>query len=381
MRENIHKEAERLKKENERLSHEISTLKEKLQRGGISASDLGECMSKIVVNTENLNQKLYEVKDEIINTVVNLHAGVGADGSEGEQSGATAENKLKKNILVDMKNDIINTMVNLQASAGNQGSESNSMSYAAVTKKKNLLVLKSTDKERNVASRKDEVARALKDIPVVNTKFTSGGNAVLNFDSEAEREKAANVISSGLRNVEMNFTKKLHPKIMICNVSKEENKGDIVEYLVAKNGYLQTVEDVHDKMKLVFSKPAFGNTVHYILRGSPDIRELIHKHGDVVCLKWARYTVRDRYHVFNCFHCQRYGHTESNCKFKQNGDPFSCAKCAENHPTKDCTNDSVKCINCVRHLRPDIIHPVNSRQCKSLEMELSRLRDMTDHGY
>lgn len=177
-------------------------------------------------------------------------------------------------------------------------------------REKNLLVVKSTDKDNNVASSKAELTKVLKDVPIVDTKFTSGDNAVMNFACEPERQMAAHRISNGLENLEMNFTKKLHPTTMICNVSKEESKEDIVEYLVAKNGYLQSVDNVNDKVKLVFDKPANGNTVHYILKCTPDVRGMIHKHGDAVCLKWARYTVRDRYHVFNCYYCQRYGHSE-----------------------------------------------------------------------
>ena len=137
-------------------------------------------------------------------------------------------------------------------------------------------------------------------------------------------------------------------------------------------------------IKLVFHKLANGNTVHYTLRCTPDVRGLIHQHRDVVCLKWARYNVRDRYHVFNCYYCQRYGHSESNCKFKSNGDIASCGKCAGNHLTKDCkenANESAKCINCMRHSRDDVHHVVNSRQCKSLDAEMARVRNIPDHGY
>ncbi len=65
--------------------------------------------------------------------------------------------------------------------------------------------------------------------------------------------------------VETRMTKLFAPKIMICNVSKEESKDDIVDYLIAKNSYVQSVEGVHDKIRLVFTKPAHGNTTHYIL--------------------------------------------------------------------------------------------------------------------
>ena len=50
--------------------------------------------------------------------------------------------------------------------------------------------------------------------------------------------------------------------------------------------------------------------MHYIMKCSPDVRGAIRKSGDVVYLKWARYTVYDRYYVLTCYHCQRYGHAK-----------------------------------------------------------------------
>lgn len=76
--------------------------------------------------------------------------------------------------------------------------------------------------------------------------------------------------------------------------------------------------------------------------------------------------------------------TESNCKFKCNGDIASCGKCAGDHITKDCTvnvNDSARRINCLRYSRDDVRHVVNSKQCKSLDAAMARIRDITNHGY
>ena len=61
--------------------------------------------------------------------------------------------------------------------------------------------------------------------------------------------------------------------------------------------------------------------------------------------------------------------TQKNCRFKVNGDTPSCANCAGDHKTKDCTQDCKKCINCVKHSKSDT-NTVNSRECKSLEEEL-----------
>lgn len=104
-----------------------------------------------------------------------------------------------------------------------------------------------------MVNRKNELAGILKDIPVVNTRFSSGGNIIMNFASETERENAARRINSGMDNIETKLTKKMWPKIMICNASKEESKDDILGYLLSKNNYLKNIEDVDKNISLVFS--------------------------------------------------------------------------------------------------------------------------------
>lgn len=59
------KQVERIKRENEMLNQRNKVLERKLEQG---CTNLGDCMSRIVASTDNLNQKLYEVKDEIINS-------------------------------------------------------------------------------------------------------------------------------------------------------------------------------------------------------------------------------------------------------------------------------------------------------------------------
>lgn len=66
----------------------------------------------------------------------------------------------------------------------------------------------------------------------------------------------------------------------------------ITEDLIGKNSCLQNIEGVNEKTKLVFSKSAVGGTVHYYSDVLTRSKEMIHTHGDVTCLKWPRYAVR-----------------------------------------------------------------------------------------
>ena len=54
----------------------------------------------------------------------------------------------------------------------------------------------------------------------------------MNFESATDRELAANRISA-----ETQLTRKVLPKIMICNVSHKEKREDVIHHLISKNKY------------------------------------------------------------------------------------------------------------------------------------------------
>lgn len=120
----------------------------------------------------------------------------------------------------------------------------------------------------------------------------------------------------------------------------------MIDFMVKKNTFLHNTEGITGKLELLFDKPAAGGTVHYIVKCAPEVREAIRKNGDVVCLKWAKYKVRDRYRMLTCFHCQRHGHLEKDCHSKKAGESVVCGKCSGNHRTVECVSETSKCINC-----------------------------------
>ena len=120
---------------------------------------------------------------------------------------------------------------------------------------------------------------------------------------------------------------KLQPKMMVCNVQSDED--DVLDAMIERNLYLNSISNVKTKIKFVLKKLAAGRTAHYIFKCTPEVRRAIHDSGDKVMLQWGRYAVRDRYHVLTSFYCQRYGHMEDNCKFKDQD--RICGICSENH--------------------------------------------------
>ncbi len=246
--------------------------------------------------------------------------------------------------------------------------------------KKNILILKSTNDEIKATDKKEEVARALTDIQINDSRFTAKGNMVLNFENETMMKNAAEKIEK-VDNMTTKTVKKLKPKVMICNVHEEESESEIIKTIISRNEYLQTIDNVENKIDLVFTKQAAGKTTHYILKCEPAVREMFHRNNDRVKLKWGVYALRDRYHALACFYCQRHGHTEAECNDRTlKGEPH-CSKCAGKHKSNECPGGENKCINCMRREKTDVNHRATDHCCPILTSVLCRIRDLTDHGF
>ena len=289
------------------------------------------------------------------------------------------ESRLKyfEDIIIDTKKEIVEKVeeVGIQTS----------QSYADTLKKrvrpmeKNLVIVESTD-DTSINVKKNAVASALRGIQVNDTRF-SDKKIIMNFASEREMNDAMSKLNDIHDVRTKNVRRKLSPKIMICNVYKDEVKDDLIRNLIDRNEYLQAIEDVEHKISLLFEKPAAGNTLHYVLKCDPSVRKLIHDNHDRIKLVWSVYEVRDRYWVTTCHYCQRHGHIEKNCSAKtKNEGPF-CKYCSGRHKTDQCNESTRKCINCVRYKNTDTDHAVGDRCCQVLIKETMNIKEITDHGY
>ena len=270
---------------------------------------------------------------------------------------------------------------------GEEGSDSPLSWVEAVSKgrrkkikkqQKKLLIIKSNDDE-SVIDRKDEVGQALDEVQILDSKFTKAGKIVINFETDEARKKAEDRLQE-LEGVTVTHRQKMQPKIILCNVGKEEKRETLIEQLIERNNFLTSIMDIKDKMKVIFDKPASGKTTHYIIKCDPEVRRLIHNNGDKLNLKWGRHSVYDRYYALMCFYCLKYGHKKDKCPAKINNERPKCFKCAEAHEGHSCQAIERKCGNCRTVKRYDD-HSVSSTACPILAAELMRIRENTDHGY
>lgn len=59
-------------------------------------------------------------------------------------------------------------------------------------------------------------------------------------------------------------------------------------------------------------------------------------------LGWSRCWVYNDFGIIRCFCCNRYGHMHKDCK-----DKITCAKCSGSHDINNCTENNLKCVNCM----------------------------------
>lgn len=317
-----------------------------------------------------MKSEIVEIKNMLkaINLPQNVHASVMAalpaltDGVASAVEGAVSSQSER-----ELNDDTGSSWATLVSRGRKRGVQENS---------KNLLILKANGTD-TAADLKSEVENALSGIQISDSKFTTKGNIVMNFESKERRNEAQHKLQA-VKNATVFSAKQMDPKIMICNVAEQENEGSIVNLLIERNN-LEVIDDIEDKLKIVLKKPAAGGTVHYIIKCTPEVRAHVRKMGDKVKLKWGVYRVLDRYHPFMCYHCLKFGHKSENCQSKAKGQGPHCYKCAGNHEGRTCLSEVRKCFNCAEVKRQDN-HSVSGLSCPIFAAEVNRIRLSTDHG-
>ena len=135
--------------------------------------------------------------------------------------------------------------------------------------------------------------------------------------------------------------KKMLPKISINGINKmlfitEDPVQDKRNYeknvlkndIMRRNQFLQPLINEGHTFDIVVIKEE-EHSYSTVIKISPEIRDIIMKHGDKLFISLSRCDISDRYHYKQCFHCQRLGHISTECP--QKDDAPTCMYCAGIH--------------------------------------------------
>ena len=247
--------------------------------------------------------------------------------------------------------------------------------YAESVKTKKALVIKSTRDDVKLSDKKKAIMSKITS-PVEEVKEINGGGLLLGFEKQNDLEQAKTEFEKD-KSLVVHEKGKLRPKIKIVNVPNDEE--DILSNIKMKNPWITNlIENEDEDLKLIKEiKAKDSRYKHYVLKCTPQIRKVIDRNDDKVFTLYKHCRIYDHYMPYQCFKCQEFGHTATNCRNNQ-----VCPRCSEAHTARECRSTAVKCNNCTRKGYAENNHKTfDSNKCTVYKEEISKVRNNTDHGF
>ena len=158
--------------------------------------------------------------------------------------------------------------------------------------------------------------------------------------------------------------------------TRQYTNEEFVDLLQKQNNFLSQFSkknEIKDHIRVFAIKPLRGKSDVYqaFVRVSKHVRQGFRTFKDKVLVGLTSCKIYDQYHVKRCNNCQGFGHFYKDCHEAQ-----VCAKCGENHSTKDCSTINVKCINCVKSKlsSSECEHRADDSNCPSISKQREKIK-------
>lgn len=235
---------------------------------------------------------------------------------------------------------------------------------------------------------KSKIRKKLESIPVDGTN-SSAEDTSLVFKEKSHRDKAEEILRTDFdTTINTVTTKKLNPKVTISDIAGELTTAqEVYDEILRKNEEIREQVEVHqEELKVIF---LHSDDRYAVVQMSKKIRELLRVKNDRINLDFQIHTVKDRFHVIQCYRCQKFGHkADSVLCPKKDTDEVVCSFCSGNHRFKDCQLkkdhklDAKCCSNCkTSRSKIDQLnatsHTSGSYQCPFFIMEKERVMSRT----
>ena len=230
--------------------------------------------------------------------------------------------------------------------------------------------------------RKDTVKfvnNAMGGVNVNFCKVKKSGVVALGFDDINSKNKAEQLLSKSeeiTKSFSTSSPKKLLPKVTVFGINevvfdacdkenKDEMKSVLLKDILARNLNIANLlsSDENESLDVVMLQKVMpsNNQVTYTaaLKMSSNVRKVMHNNGNKLFISLSRCKVVDRYHILQCYHCQRPGHLSEKCQDFKNNAPHTCYYCAGSHRSKECEHklnrSKMCCANCLRSNDPSVV--------------------------
>lgn len=170
-------------------------------------------------------------------------------------------------------------------------------------------------------------------------KELKNGAVILKCDSDVANQKMKDEAQSVLgENYLISETKLLSPSVTISNISKELSEDEITEAVRSQNYFL--ADEDQFKLKTVKNSKS-GGSLFAVLQCNGSCYQKLMAVGKIN-IGFNKCPVYENFNVIRCYKCWRFNHFASDCK-----EAVVCSRCAGSHSSRNCTEDSRKCTNCL----------------------------------
>lgn len=347
--------------------------------------------SKVDLNTldENARQIIAQIKlhhkEELRNDLChNLSLNStknNQDASETAELNEVTTLRMENELLKELNNELQARNKLLDNIVSKANSNVNKLSYASVTKsepKKVEKVPNTYEKPKNKNSNTQTLTKVKNKltcdlaIPINMIRKNKNGQVAVKYKNSVDVARAKTVLSDKLGadfSVELEHLKL--PRIKVINVDSEMSKEELCVDIYHRN-FLE----IDGAFNIIAD---FKNRSDYrtlILEVTSESYLHLKNNGFRLYIGHQCCRIFDYFNFNLCYKCGRFNHSHKTCS---NDD--TCLTCAGSHPTKMCTSQAKKCLNCIfynekfKKNRPTD----HGACCEYLKYKLKKIINDTDH--
>ena len=262
---------------------------------------------------------------------------------------------------------------------GERSFVSGDRSFAEVVKRPSAKILIKNAGD-SVAKQASEV---LKQTPVSFMKTEKDGTVMIALPDQSMLAEAETQLKAALPDVASIKSSIRLPKVTVkdfplpledfpIDMERKDLDAAIVDLIRMKNRGVRDLIDSGHTFEVVFvGKSRDRGRANVGLRVSCGVRDHLVSSGRLYVMNVAC-KVEDRYHIPQCYCCQRFGHKSWECDQNQP----TCKFCAEHHETRYCQNKrNLCCVNCRNSNDPKVrqraaTHNAGSADCPVFLLKL-----------
>ena len=177
-------------------------------------------------------------------------------------------------------------------------------------------------------------------------------------------------------NYEIKLLEKKNPRIKVVGIEEELDAERLMASLLNQNKHIFS-DSIKPKIIKTFKGKIGFSTILEV--HTPTYDKIINER--ILRIGWKMCPVYDNIDILRCYKCCGYFHKSGDCT---NG--MACGNCSsENHQTKDCTTNSVKCVNCEQanrklNLQLDSNHKAFDRTCNIHIKKVEQVKNKYNYG-